>query len=52
MRRVILDGIGIPKPEQFEELLEAYAPPLAIDINGNHFLNTFLLCRDQYLFYP
>lgn len=52
VRRVILDGIGIPKPEQLEELLEAYAPPFAPDINGNHLLNTFLLCRDQYLFYP
>ncbi len=52
VRRVILDGIGIPKPEQMEELLEAYAPPFVPDINGNHLLNIFLLCRDQYLFYP
>jgi pimeloyl-ACP methyl ester carboxylesterase len=52
VRRVVLDGIGIPKPEQLEELLETYAPPFQADINGNHLLNTFLLCRDQYLFYP
>jgi pimeloyl-ACP methyl ester carboxylesterase len=52
VRRVILDGIGIPKPEQMTELLEAYAPPFVADINGNHLLNTFMLCRDQYLFYP
>lgn len=52
VRRVILDGIGIPKPEQLPELLEHYAPPFAPDINGNHLLTTFQLCRDQYLFYP
>jgi pimeloyl-ACP methyl ester carboxylesterase len=52
VRRVVLDGIGIPKPEQLSELLETYAPTFQPDINGNHLLNTFLLCRDQYLFYP
>jgi len=52
VRRVVLDGIGIPKPEQLPELLERYAPAFAPDINGNHLMNTFLLCRDQYLFYP
>ncbi len=52
VRRVILDGNGIPKPEQLPELLEHYAPPFVPDINGNHLLNTFQLCRDQYLFYP
>jgi pimeloyl-ACP methyl ester carboxylesterase len=52
VRRVVLDGIGIPKPEQLAELLEDYAPPFVPDINGNHFLDTFQLCRDQYLFYP
>ncbi len=52
IRRVVLDGIGIPKPEQMDELLEQYAPPFIPDINGNHLQNTFLLCRDQYLFYP
>jgi pimeloyl-ACP methyl ester carboxylesterase len=52
VRRLILDGIGIPKPEQLPELLEHYAPAFAPDINGAHFLATFQLCRDQYLFYP
>jgi len=52
VRRVVLDGIGIPKPEQLAELLAHYAPPFVPDINGNHLMNTFLLCRDQYLFYP
>jgi pimeloyl-ACP methyl ester carboxylesterase len=51
-RRVVLDGIGIPKPEQLPELLERYAPSFVPDINGSHLLSTFLLCRDQYLFYP
>jgi pimeloyl-ACP methyl ester carboxylesterase len=52
VRRVILDGIGIPKPEDLNELLERYAPPFAPHINGTHLTDTFLLCRDQYLFYP
>ena len=52
VRRVVLDGIGMPKPDELAELLEHYAPPFVPDINGNHLLNTFLLCRDQYLFYP
>jgi pimeloyl-ACP methyl ester carboxylesterase len=52
VRRVVLDGIGIPKPEQLAELLEDYAPVFAPDINGTHLLSTFQLCRDQYLFYP
>jgi hypothetical protein len=50
--RVVLDGIGIPKPEQLDELLADYAPAFTPDINGNHLMNTFQLCRDQYLFYP
>jgi hypothetical protein len=33
-------------------LLENYAPTFTPDINGTHFQTTFLLCRDQYLFYP
>ncbi len=52
VRRVILDGIGIPKSEQLDELLEVYAPAFSPDINGSHLMSTFLLCRDQYLFYP
>lgn len=52
VRRVVLDGIGIPKPEQLPELLADYAPAFMPDINGTQFQNTFMLCRDQYLFYP
>jgi pimeloyl-ACP methyl ester carboxylesterase len=52
VRKVVLDGIGMPKPEQLDELLSDYAPAFFPDINGNHLLNTFQLCRDQYLFYP
>ena len=52
VRRVILDGIGIPKPDDLDELLDRYAPPFAPHINGTHLTDTFLLCRDQYLFYP
>jgi hypothetical protein len=33
-------------------LLEHYAPTFAPDINGTHSQTTFLLCRNQYLFYP
>jgi pimeloyl-ACP methyl ester carboxylesterase len=52
VRKLVLDGIGIPKPEQLPELLEDYAPTFTPDINGTHLQTTFLLCRDQYLFYP
>jgi pimeloyl-ACP methyl ester carboxylesterase len=52
VRKLVLDGIGIPKPEQLPELLEDYAPTFMPDINGTHLQTTFLLCRDQYLFYP
>jgi pimeloyl-ACP methyl ester carboxylesterase len=52
VRKLVLDGIGIPKPEQLPELLEHYAPTFTPDINGTHLQATFLLCRDQYLFYP
>jgi pimeloyl-ACP methyl ester carboxylesterase len=52
VRRVVLDGVGIPKPEQLPELLADYAPAFSPDINGSQFQSTFLLCRDQYLFYP
>ena len=52
VRKLVLDGIGIPKPEQLPELLEHYAPTFTPDINGTHLQTTFLLCRDQYLFYP
>jgi hypothetical protein len=52
VRKLVLDGIGIPKPEQLPELLEDYAPTFMPDINGTHLQASFLLCRDQYLFYP
>jgi pimeloyl-ACP methyl ester carboxylesterase len=52
VRRVVLDGIGFPKPEQLPELLAEYAPGFTPDVNGTQFQSTFLLCRDQYLFYP
>jgi pimeloyl-ACP methyl ester carboxylesterase len=52
VRKLVLDGIGIPKPEQLPELLEHYAPTFTPDINGTHLQTIFLLCRDQYLFYP
>jgi pimeloyl-ACP methyl ester carboxylesterase len=52
IRKLILDGIGLPRADQLGELLEHYAPAFVPDINGTHLLNTFLLCRDQYLFYP
>jgi pimeloyl-ACP methyl ester carboxylesterase len=52
IRKLILDGIGLPKPDQMPDLLEHYAPAFVPDINGGHLLNTFALCRDQYLFYP
>ncbi|NJR72275.1 MAG: alpha/beta hydrolase, partial [Gammaproteobacteria bacterium] len=45
VRRVILDGIGIPKPDQLPDLLAHYAPPFTPDINGTHLLATFMLCR-------
>ncbi len=52
VRRLVLDGIGIPKAEQLPELIARYAPTFVPDINGTHLTSTFLLCRDQYLFYP
>jgi pimeloyl-ACP methyl ester carboxylesterase len=52
VRRVILDGIGIPKAEELPDLLENYAPAFDVDINGTHLQTIFQLCRDQYLFYP
>jgi pimeloyl-ACP methyl ester carboxylesterase len=52
VRRVVLDGIGFPKPAEMDELLERYAPTFTPNINGTHLTDTFLLCRDQYLFYP
>jgi pimeloyl-ACP methyl ester carboxylesterase len=52
VRRLVLDGIGIPEAEALPELLRDYAPPFLPDLNGTHLWQTFLLCRDQYLFYP
>jgi hypothetical protein len=52
IRKVILDGIGIPPAGTLPELLEHYAPPFAPDLDGSHLLTVFQLCRDQYLFYP
>jgi pimeloyl-ACP methyl ester carboxylesterase len=51
-RRVILDGVGFPKPDELPELLEQYAPHIAPSVDGSHLITTFQLCRDQYLFYP
>jgi pimeloyl-ACP methyl ester carboxylesterase len=48
----VLDGVGIPRPEDVEDLLRHYAPRFEPDADGSQLLRTFLLCRDQYLFYP
>lgn len=49
---LVLDGVGVPRPEDVPDLLANYAPRWLPDANGSQFTATFLLCRDQYLFYP
>jgi pimeloyl-ACP methyl ester carboxylesterase len=52
VRRVVLDGIGVPKPDELKGLLAHYAPEFVPDINGTQLMDVFMMCRDQYLFYP
>lgn len=52
VRALVLDGIGIPKPEQLPELLQRYVPALEPDWYGGQFQKVWHLVRDQYLYYP
>ena len=52
IRTVILDGIGLFSPEERDEYLAHYAPPMAPDLTGSYLNWAFMFCRDQYQFWP
>ncbi len=52
IRSVALDGLSTFEPDELAEILELYAHPFELDIDGAYLLRIFQFCRDQYLFFP
>lgn len=52
VRRLVLDGLGLYRPEERSELLERYAPPITPDPHGTHLLRYWGMQRDMHLFWP
>jgi pimeloyl-ACP methyl ester carboxylesterase len=50
--RLVIDGIGFFSEAEREHYLAHYAAPFSPDLNGSQFLEAFMFCRDQYLFWP
>ncbi len=47
-----LQGVALPTPAERMELLESYAPPIAIEADGGHWYRTWLMLRDSQIYWP
>ncbi|MDO9436358.1 alpha/beta fold hydrolase [Hydrogenophaga sp.] len=52
VRRLVLDGVSLYSPEERADMLEHYAPGVALDQQGSQFKWVFDFVRDVYLFWP
>jgi pimeloyl-ACP methyl ester carboxylesterase len=52
VRRLVIDGVPLFDAGEAAKLAEEYAPLIAPDHEGTHFLKAHGFCRDQFLFYP
>lgn len=52
VRSLALDGLSTFEEDELAEILERYAHPFELDIDGAYILRIFQFCRDQYLFFP
>jgi pimeloyl-ACP methyl ester carboxylesterase len=50
--RLILHGILLPSDPEREELLQHYAPKIAIQANGTHWFDTWMMLRDSQIWWP
>ncbi len=49
---VVIRGLALPDAEQRDELRRRYAPPITIAPDGSHWYRTWLMLRDQQIFFP
>lgn len=52
VRRLILDGMSLYSAEHRADMLQNYAPPVAIDLNGSQLIYVWHFVRDAFLFWP
>lgn len=52
IKSVILDGVGLYEPDFQQELVERYAPALAIDHQGMYLAWIWHFVRDTFMFWP
>ena len=52
VERVVVRGLALPTAEERETLAARYAPPIGIDADGSHWYRTWLMLRDQQIFFP
>src|SRR5690606_6044970 len=50
--RLILDGMSLYSDEQRADLLQRYAPPVQLDLNGGQLNYIWHFVRDAFLFWP
>lgn len=47
-----LQGLLLPDPAERADMLERYAPPIAIERDGAHWYRTWLMLRDSQIYFP
>ena len=49
---LVLRGLALPEPAERAQLLERYAPPIVPQADGSHWYRTWLMLRDQLVYFP
>ena len=49
---VVLRGLALPDPAQRAELEQRYAPPITLQADGSHWYRTWLMLRDELVWFP
>lgn len=52
VRRLILDGMSLYSAEQRADMLQNYARPVEVDLNGSQLNHVWHFSRDAFLFWP
>ena len=52
VERVVVRGLALPTAQERVVLADRYAPPIRLDADGSHWYRTWLMLRDQQIFFP
>ncbi|MCS6802286.1 MAG: alpha/beta fold hydrolase [Chloroflexota bacterium] len=52
VRKLVLDGYGLYTPEERDDLIAHFCPPIEPDWAGSHLVRVWALRRDMFIFWP